>query len=123
MQAVFPQLEEHGATLVALTPQLAEHNSTMIDKNELGFDLLSDPGNVYADALGLRFEVPEQVRAIYLSFGIDLSKHNGDASGTLPMPGRIVVDSDGIVRAVDVGPDYTKRPEPEKTVSDAAALC
>jgi peroxiredoxin len=122
LQAVVQQLEEHGATLVAITPQLVEHHGSMIEKNELAFDLLSDPGNAYADALGLRFEVPENLREIYLSFGIDLSKHNGESSGTLPMPGRIVVDSDGIVRAVDVDPDYTKRPEPDKTVADAAAL-
>ena len=103
-------------------PQLPEHHGTLIDKHGLAFDLLSDPGNGYADALGLRFEVPENVREIYLSFGIDLSKHDGESSGTLPMPGRIVVDGDGIVRAVDVDPDYTRRPEPDKTVADTAAL-
>ena len=28
------------------------------------------------------------------------------------MPGRVIVGSDGIVRAVEVDPDYTVRPEP-----------
>jgi hypothetical protein len=38
------------------------------------------------------------------------------------MPGRFVVDRNGIVRAVDVDPDYRYRPEPEKTVEDVRAL-
>jgi hypothetical protein len=38
------------------------------------------------------------------------------------MPGRFVIDRAGIVRAVDVDPDYTRRPEPQKTLDDLAAL-
>jgi hypothetical protein len=38
------------------------------------------------------------------------------------MPGRFVIDSQGIVRAVDVDPDYQNRPEPQKTVDDVKAL-
>jgi len=38
------------------------------------------------------------------------------------MPARFVIDASGIVRAVDVDPDYRYRPEPEKTVEDVKAL-
>lgn len=93
-----------------------------MEKHELGFPLLSDPGNEYAAALGLRFVVPPDVREIYQGFGIDLEACNGDASGTLPMPARIVVDSAGVVRNVDADPDYTERPEPQKTLEDVKAL-
>jgi peroxiredoxin len=115
-------LKQHGATLVALTPQLAEHSRTMIEKHKLGFDLLSDPGNTYAATLGLRFEVPDDLREVYLGFGINLPVHNGDDSWTLPMPGRLMVDRGGIIRAADIDPDYTHRPEPEKTIEGVAAL-
>ena len=115
-------MKEHGATLVALTPQLPAHSLKMIEAHTLGFDILSDPGNAYAAQLGLRFEVPPEIQAIYRSFGIDLPACNGEASWTLPMPGRIVVDKQGIVRATDVDPDYTVRPEPEKTLAQVVAL-
>ena len=59
---------------------------------------------------------------IYRAFGIDLPKCNGEDSWTLPMPGRLVIDRDGTVRAVDVDPDYTVRPEPAKTLADVRAL-
>ena len=115
-------LKQHGATLVAVTPQLAEHSRTMIEKHKLGFDLLSDPGNAYAATLGLRFEVPDDLREVYLGFGINLPVHNGDDSWTLPIPARLVIDSGGIVRAADIDVDYTKRPEPDKTLADVKAL-
>ena len=84
----------------------------MVERHGLEFDILSDPGNAYAEKLGLRFRVPDDIRDIYLSFGIDLPACNGEDSWTLPMPGRVIAASDGIVRAVEVDPDYTARPEP-----------
>ena len=51
-----------------------------------------------------------------------MEETNGDDSWTLPMPARIVVSGDGIVRATDIDPNYTSRPEPEKTLADVKAI-
>ncbi|HLJ65332.1 MAG TPA: AhpC/TSA family protein, partial [Stellaceae bacterium] len=59
---------------------------------------------------------------VYRGFGIDLPRHDGEGSWTLAMPGRIVVDRGGVIRAVDVDPDYTRRPEPEQTLAAVASL-
>lgn len=115
-------LKQHKATIIALTPQVPEHSRPMVEKHKLSFDILSDPGNGYADQLGLRFTVPDDLQEVYRSFGIDLPKHNGEPSWTLPMPARLVIDAGGIVRAVDADPDYTRRPEPAATVAEVAAL-
>jgi peroxiredoxin len=120
LQEVLARFTAQPATLVALTPQLPAHSASMVDKHKLGFDILSDPGNAYAAELGLRFDLPEELRAIYLAFGIDLPACNGEDSWTLPMPGRIVVGADGVVTHVDVDPDYTVRPEPETTLAALA---
>ena len=122
MQAVLGDLEANGASLVALTPHLAEHSRAMRQKHGLNYHLLTDPGNAYAAELGLRFAFPEDLRKIYRSINIDLPRYNGDDSWTLPVPARFVVDPDGIVRAADVDVDYTRRPEPEKTLADVKAL-
>ena len=122
MQQIVGTLKEYGATLVAITPQLFESSHSQIEKQGITFDLLSDPGTDYAARLGLRFKLPDDLKAVYLDFGIDLAAHNGESSWTLPMPGRFVVDRAGIVRAVDVDPDYQYRPEPQKTVDDIKAL-
>ena len=122
MQAVVPELEKHGATLVAITPHKAEHSLRMVDRHGLGFEMLSDPGNEYAARLGLRFQVPEALKEAYLSLGIDLAESSGSSDWTLPVPARLVVDRAGIVRAADIDLDYTRRPEPGKTVADVSAL-
>jgi peroxiredoxin len=122
LQAVLDEMDALGATLVALTPQLPEHNRAMRDKNALNFHLLSDPGNAYAAELGLRFALPADLKALYASFGVDLPKYNGDESWTLPVPARLVVDQAGIVRTADVDVDYTRRPEPTKTIADLKAI-
>ena len=122
MQQVAGTLKELGATIVAITPQLAEASRSLIEKQKISFDLLSDAGNAYAAKLGLKFTLPDDLKGVYLSFGLDLAVRNGEESWTLPMPGRFVIDPTGIVRAADVDPDYERRPEPQKTVDDIKAL-
>lgn len=46
-----------------------------------------------------------------------------DILGNGPMPGRLVVDKSSTVRAANIDPNYTVRPDPEKTLADLAALC
>jgi hypothetical protein len=71
---------------------------------------------------GLRLSLPEYLRRIYRSFPLDLESFNGDASWTLPMPARFVIDRGGIVRAAESDPDYTTRPEPAETLEALRAL-
>ena len=122
MQGINDQIQAAGASLVALTPQLPEHSLTMIERHKLGFELLSDPGNRYADQLGIRFALPDYLKTVYESLGLDLAKHSGEDDWTLPMPGRLVADSTGKVRSAVFDPDYTHRPEPEEVLKDLADL-
>ena len=122
LQEIVTPLRALGASLVAVSPQLPEHSLSIIQKNQLSFDILRDAGNAYTAELGLRFALPAQLQPIYRSFGIDLPACNGDPAWTLPMPARLVIDREGIVQAVDADPDYTVRPEPEKTLADVKKL-
>lgn len=94
----------------------------MAQRHRLAFDMLSDPGNRIAAEFGLTFELPKELGQVYAKFGIDLKKYNGDESRTLPMPARFVIDSSGTVRAADVDPDYTTRPEPAETLRVLEAI-
>jgi peroxiredoxin len=57
-----------------------------------------------------------------MKLGVDLEKFNGDNSWTLPMPARYIIDQHSTIRAADVNPDYTVRPEPEETVKVLDAI-
>jgi peroxiredoxin len=122
LQNVLGQITELGASLVAVSPQRPEHNRELIRSRGLGFPILSDAGNEVAALFGLRFTLPDYLRKLYASFPLDLAAYNGDASWTLPMPGRFVIDQGGIIRYAESDPDYTIRPEPDDTLAALRAL-
>jgi peroxiredoxin len=116
LQQSLPEIQAQGAKLVAISPQRQPYLKQMAEKHHLQFDLLSDAANAVAKQFGLVFPLPPDLRELYSSFGVDLARFNGDDSWTLPMPARLLIDGGGIVRKVDVDPDYTVRPDPSETV-------
>ena len=108
--------EAAGATLLALSPELPEESRQLIQDRKIGFDILRDAGNAYLATLGLVHTLPEELRTIYGGFGIDLPRSNGEASWTLPLPARYIIDPSGLVRYARVHPDYTERPEVTETL-------
>ena len=88
----------------------------------MSLEMLRDAGNRVAQSYGLVFTLPDELQRIYLGFGIDLPRANGDGTWRLPVPARFVIDRDGIIRAVDADPDYTHRPEPAATLEVLARL-
>jgi peroxiredoxin len=110
------QIEALGATLVLISPQLEEHNQAMAEEKKLPVDILSDPGNEVAERYGIGFKLPEDLKQVYEGFGVKLDKYNGDISWTLPMPARLIIDRDGIIRYAEINPDYTVRSDPEDTI-------
>ena len=99
-----------------ISPQVTRTPRETEEPKPLPFELLRDFGNQVAEAYGLAFTLPDDLRAIYVKLGIDLAQGNGDGTWRLPVPARFVIDRQGIVRAVDADPDYTRRPEPARTV-------
>ena len=100
---------------MAISPQNPDNTLTTTEKNNLSFEVLSDPGNAVARRFGLVFRVGEEVRTIYTDrFGIDLGRSNGDDSWELPIPGTFVIAPDGIIRLAYVDVDYTTRLEPSE---------
>lgn len=102
-----------------MLPEVADE---LVKKHRLSFDLLRDPGNEVAASYGLRWQLPDDLKQLYLKFGTDLEADNGDDSWTLPMPARYIIDRDGIVRYARTDPDYTVRPDPAETLEALRAL-
>ncbi len=107
-----------GATFIAISPQLQSFNREFREEKKLTFEILSDPGNEVAQRYGIKYKLPEDLREVYLQFNIDLPKYNGDDSWTLPLPARLVIDQEGIIRYADINADYTVRPDPEETIAE-----
>lgn len=123
LSAVADQFSQAGATLVMVSPQLPEHNAAIAKAKGLNVDILSDPGNRIANQYGLKYQMPEELIAIYQQFGLDIPKHNGDDSWTLPIPTTLIIDAEGVIRHTNISADYTERPEPEDTLAALNAIC
>ena len=59
----------------------------------------------------------DDLKTAYKQYGQKVDEHNGDDSWTLPMPARLIIDQNGIIRYAQINPDYTERPEPEDTLT------
>ena len=99
-----------------ISPELPERTADMATKQKLTYPIVWDEKSAVAEAFGLAFTLPDDLKAVYLGFGNDLAVRNGDPSWRLPVPSRFVIDGAGIVQLVQADPDYRYRPEPETTL-------
>jgi peroxiredoxin len=120
MNLLQPQIEEAGATLVAISPQTVKQSFFMHDQYRLRFPMLADAGNQVARQLGLTYRVPAAQELVYHRAFINLPFANGDESWELPIPATYILDRDGTVLYASANEDYTERPEPADIVR---ALC
>ncbi len=116
MNLIQPQIEEAGATLVAISPQTVKQSFFMHDQHRLRFPLLSDAGNKVARQFGLAYRVPAAQEVVYHRAFINLPFANGDDSWELPIPATYILDRDGTVLYAAANEDYTERPEPAEIV-------
>lgn len=121
-QSQLANIKAQNATLVAITPELPDESLSTAEKNALDFEVLTDTNSAYAKQLGLVFSLPEELRPIYLSFGIDVEKHNGESQFDLPLAATFVIAQDGTVASAFVDADYTARQEPTEVVKTLESL-
>jgi len=117
MNLIVPQIEQAGATLVAISPQTVKQSFFMHDQHKLRFPLLSDAGNKVARQFGLTYRVHAAQEAIYRRAFVNLPFTNGDDSWELPIPATYIVDHDGTILSASANEDYTERPEPSEILN------
>ncbi len=117
MNLVVPQIEQAGATLVAISPQTVKQAFFMHDQHKLRFPLLSDAGNKVARQFGLTYRVPAMQEAVYRRAFVNLPFTNGDDSWELPIPATYIVGQDGKILFASANEDYSERAEPAEIVN------
>ncbi|WP_405409080.1 peroxiredoxin-like family protein [Streptomyces decoyicus] len=122
LQQQHADITARGAQLAAISPQIPDESLTLTEKHALAFDVLSDLGSDTAKQYGLSFDLPDDLAAVYDSFGFDLQRVNGGHPRTLPIPATYVIDRDGTIRWAFVDTDYTARAEPSDILAALDAL-
>jgi peroxiredoxin len=121
-QDLVPQLAPRDIPLVAISPQKPDGSLSMQEKNELTFTVLSDPGNQVAAALGVLTAPTDDARAAQRTLGLDLPEANADGTHGVPMPTVAIVDDAGIIRWIDIHPNYATRTEVADIVDALSTL-
>jgi len=112
-QDINDELIKLNTKLIAISPQSTDSSLSTIEKNELKFEVLSDNNNVVAKEYGLIYSLAEELRPIYLSFGIDIPANNDEESYELPMPATYLINKNKEIVYSFIDEDYTKRCEPQ----------
>jgi peroxiredoxin len=110
-------LAAQGASVVSIMPETQQFTADARAACGGKFQILSDIDNGYALEVGLVIWLGERVRSIYLEHGLHLEKYQGSETWFLPIPATFVVDSDGIVVARYVDPDFRRRMETEDIIA------
>lgn len=106
------ELESRGVALIAVSPQKPDGSLTMQESNQLSYTVVSDPGCQIGGKLGIVTEPTDEVRQAQASLGLDLAEVNADGTHGIVMPTVAIVDSEGVLRWIDVRMNYTTRTEP-----------
>jgi len=112
-----------GADVVVITPQSQANARGYYADTHLPFPVLVDPDAEIAAEFGLAYTFPDYLKKLYLDvFSNDLAVVNAAHSWRLPIPGRFIIGTDGIIIDAQVDPDYRFRPDPEDTLAALGRL-
>lgn len=104
LQNALYKIKSLGASLIAISPQKTDNALTITQKNNLEFEVLSDSNQNVIKAYKLQFDPGENYHNRR-----DLTKENGDASKTLPVPATFIINQDGVIISRHFDINYTER--------------
>ncbi len=121
-QSRMDEVENAGATFIAITPESPANAEKTADKGKLSYTVLSDANQEAARAFRVHFTVNDETRERYKGYGIDLAASNASGTWELPAPGTFVIDRKGIVRYAFADWDYHVRADPDEVLAAVKSL-
>ncbi|TQK17619.1 peroxiredoxin [Microbacterium sp. SLBN-154] len=117
-----PELDARGVALIAISPQTPDGTASAVAKGELGYTVVSDPGNALAGALGIVTAPSSAAQEAHTQLGFAVKDSNADETPAIPFPSVIVVDSARRITFADIKVDYTQRTETAEILTAVDAL-
>ena len=116
-QQVLFKLKSIGSMMVAISPQTPDESLNMKEKNNLSFEVLSDPGNQIAKRFTTVIKKSDDYTRTISEMGKAFHDHYTDESGEVPVPAVFIIDQDGIILfAKSEGGDYRERVETKEVL-------
>ena len=96
-------------SVFAVSPQLPVFSRERIRRQRLDFSILQDAGGHVAAQFGVDWQVPAELRRLYLALNVDLEKFNGESGWVLPLPARFLIDRQQTIVYAEINADETHR--------------
>lgn len=119
---LWPQLQELGVSLVAISPQVPARLGAIQKRHDLQFTVASDPENRFSNYLGITYSANQPIVEYNLRQGIDLPKTLGTKSADFPQTTVLIIDQNRVIRFIDVTPDWLARTEAGPILDAVTAL-
>ena len=89
LQRVVARFKLLGASVYAVSPQLPVFSRERIRRQRLDFSILQDAGGHVAAQFGVDWQVPAELRRLYLALNVDLEMFIVECCWVLPLPARV----------------------------------
>lgn len=116
LQNHLSRIKDQDTVLIAISPQSQDHSLIMVENNNLGFEVLTDHNNEFAEKLGIVFQVQDFVLPYYESLGINLSDFNKNNDNILPVPAVFVTDENRVITYKFLDVNYMSRVDVEELI-------
>ncbi|ALS78526.1 peroxiredoxin-like family protein [Planococcus kocurii] len=117
-QQIIGEIHDQGAELIAISPQTPDQSMSIQEKHDLEYLVVSDEGNNVANQFNLVYQLPEYLVELYKAIGLDVAKHNGDDTWTLPVSATYIIQTDGTIAYEYTKSDYKDRVEPSDVLQE-----
>ncbi len=106
VQSIMEEMKNMGYQILAISPDPVEKLSATVEKNNLGYDLLSDATMDAAVQFGIAFRLAPETFKKY-------KERNLLSQDLLPVPAVFVLDKEGIIKFEYINPNYRERLNPD----------
>lgn len=112
-----------GATILAVSVDKQEFGAVTVQKDALGFEVISDPAAEILQAYNVVYKVPDELADKYLNeYHIDLKAHSGREDHVIAVPATYVIDKAGTIVFIYANVDYKVRTKPEEALEVLKSL-
>lgn len=116
------ELKSLGFNILGMSADNPAHAFKTLQKNELTYDLISDPKMEACAAMGLAFKLDEKTIRKYQAWNLGIEDAAGYDHHILPVPAVFIVDENATIRFRHYDPDYKQRLSAEEVLAAAKGL-
>lgn len=118
LQDNLPQIKKAGGELVAISVEDPDDSLSVAEKNDVKFNVLSDPQLEVAKKFGIVYELSRETDEKYKSKGLNVAENNRMNKPQLPLGATYVVNRNGEIVYAFLDTDFKQRAEPEVIVAE-----